>query len=273
MLSDDLIGQGNLAEALTELQNAIRKNPEQSKYRIFLFQLLAINGDWERALTQLNVLGEMDAGTLAMVQTYREAIKCEAFRKEVFLGNRTPLVFGEPQRWVALLLEAVKLSAQGKFIEADEMRAQAFEQAPTTKGAITSANAPAEPFEWIADADSRLGPVFEAIINGQYYWVPIDSISVLTVTPPEDLRDLVWLPVHFTWTNGGDTVGLIPTRYPGSEINEDNMVRLSRKTLWDEVAENQFFGVGQRLLTTDQNDYSFMDTREISLNPVEESSE
>ena len=44
-------------------------------------------GEWNRALTQLNVAGELDAGTLLMVQTYREALRCEVFRAEVFAGR------------------------------------------------------------------------------------------------------------------------------------------------------------------------------------------
>ena len=28
-------------------------------------------------------------------------------------------------------------------------------------------------FAWMADADMRLGPVLEAVINGRYYWVPL----------------------------------------------------------------------------------------------------
>ncbi len=72
------------------------------------------------------------------------------------------------------------------------------------------------PFEWIADADPRLGPVFEAVVDGAYHWVPMTRVSRLALEPPADLRDQVWMPAEFTWTNGGRTVGFIPTRYPGS---------------------------------------------------------
>jgi hypothetical protein len=32
----------------------------------------------------------------------------------------------------------------------------------------------------------------------------------------EDLRDVVWMPAHLQFENGGESVALIPTRYPGS---------------------------------------------------------
>ena len=80
----------------------------------------------------------------------------------------------------------------------------------------------------------------------------------------EDLRDLVWLPAQFTWVNGGDAYGLIPTRYPGSETAKDSSIQLARKTEWIELAEGIFQGSGQRMLTTDQNDYPLLDIRSVA---------
>ena len=95
---------------------------------------------------------------------------------------------------------------------AQELRDKAYEAAPAVSGKINDT-----PFEWIADADSRLGPMLEAVVNGKYYWVPLSAIHELLIEAPSDLRDLVWIPANFTWTNGGQVGWLIPTRYPGSE--------------------------------------------------------
>ena len=59
----------DLARALAELQNEVRREPAQPKHRIFLFQLLSVLGQWDRALTQLNVVRDLDPGALEMVQT------------------------------------------------------------------------------------------------------------------------------------------------------------------------------------------------------------
>ena len=69
-------------------------------------------------MTQLQVVGELDAKTLAMVQTYREALRCEALRADVFAGKRSPLFFGKPAEWMALLLSALKMSAENHHAEA-----------------------------------------------------------------------------------------------------------------------------------------------------------
>jgi type VI secretion system protein ImpE len=259
----ELLRRGDVDQALVELQNELRKDPSNFKGRVFLFQLLAVTGQWDRALTQLNVAGEMDAAALAMVQTYREALRCEAFRQQVFAGKRVPVVFGQPQAWVAHLVESFRLLAEGKVAESQPLRDKAYESAPARAGTITVGEREEERFEWIADADPRFGPVLEGIINGRYYWIPFESVRALHVDPPEDLRDVVWMPAHFEWTNGGETVALLPTRYAGSESSPDPQIRLGRKTDWSETGPNLFVGIGQRMLATDAGEYALMEIRKI----------
>jgi type VI secretion system protein ImpE len=223
--------------------------------------MLAVVGDWQKALDQLHVVGELDASATPMVQTYQETIACEALRKEIFAGKRSPLFLGEPDHWMALSLQSLGLVAAGKMEQADSIRAEAFDQAPATSGTIDG-----QPFEWIADADSRLGPVLEAIVNGRYYWVPFHRIQKIQVEAPTDLRDAVWLPVNFVWAGGGETVGFIPTRYDQSETSADDGVKLSRKTQWTEASPDTVIGHGQRMLVTDAGEFALMDVRQINFN-------
>jgi type VI secretion system protein ImpE len=276
MTAQELLREGQLDEALAALQQEIRQSPADAKLRVFLFQLLAVQGQWDRALTQLSVVGELDALALPMVQTYREAIRCEVLRSEVFAGKRTPLIFGEPPPWVALLLEALRLAAQGRHAEAGPLREQALDAAPALSGGVHLATRitdkladetdRSETFTWLADADSRLGPLLEAIVNGRYYWIPLDRVQRLDLEPPTDLRDVVWMPGHFQWTNGGEAVALLPTRYPGSAEHQDPQIRLARRTEWLEPAAGVYFGLGQRLLSSDAGEYALMDLRQLTLN-------
>jgi type VI secretion system protein ImpE len=261
---------GSLAETLAELQARVRNEPAEAKHRTFLFELLSVLGQWDRALTQLEVAGELSAATLGMVQVYRQALGCEVLRGEVFAGKRSPLVFGQPEQWVALLIEALRLTADGKHAQAGELRGAALEAAAATSGSLRPGAHDAAPqaFEWIADADPRLGPVLEAIVNGRYFWIPFCNIKAIQVEKPADLRDLVWMPAQFQWANGGEAVGLIPTRYAGSETSEDDGIRLARKTDWVEHATQAFAGLGQRMLATDAGEYALMDIRRIDLDAV-----
>jgi type VI secretion system protein ImpE len=251
----DLLREGRVDEALSGLQADIR-----ARLRVLLFQLLSVSGQWDRAANQLSVVAELDAKALPMVQTYRTALECEALRASVFAGERTPLVFGDPQDWIARLIEALRHTAQGRHAEAERLRAEALDQAPATAGDIDG-----QAFEWIADADSRLGPICEAVINGKYYWVPFTRLHVIAIEAPEDLRDFVWMPVRLTFANEGETVALIPSRYPGSERHAEGSIRLARKTEWSQASESTFIGAGQRMFATDAGEYPLLDVRRIQL--------
>jgi type VI secretion system protein ImpE len=260
--AEDSFRAGNLAACLQELQAEIRQNSADPKRRIFLAQLLMLLGQWDRAVTQLNVIGEMDSTALPMARAYRAAIECELLRAQVFAGKRSPLVFGDPQPWMALLLSALAADGQGEHGRAAAVRAQALEEAPATAGTLNG-----EAFEWIADADQRLGPVFEVLLNGAYYWVPVHRVSKISIEAPADARDLIWIPAQFTWTNEGEAMGFIPARHPGSEAAEDDLIRLARKTEWQEMAPDSFQGLGQRLISTDADEYGLLAVREIILSP------
>jgi type VI secretion system protein ImpE len=262
--AEDSLRKGDLVTALKQLQEQIRARPADAKLRIFLFQMLAAMGQWERGLDQLNMAAQLDPGALAMAQMYREALRCELLRAQVFAGKHSPMVLGEPERWLALLIESTRLAGRGQAAQAAVLRASAFDSAPTTAGSVDGVA-----FEWIADADTRLGPVVEAVLNGRYYWIPFSHIRRIEIEKPEDLRDLVWLPAHFEFANAGEVVGVIPTRYPGSEMSEDSAVCLARKTVWQELPGEEFHGLGQRLIATDQGEYPIMDVRSILLTPIE----
>ncbi|NNE52589.1 MAG: virulence protein SciE type [Sulfitobacter sp.] len=254
----DLLKAGDIAGALAELKDNVRARPDDAKLRIFLFQLLCVLGDWEKAVAQLKLCAQLDAAAIPMAQTYREAIICEVFREKVFSGEKEALIFGQPQDWVALLAQALKALANGRAAQAAELREEAFDKAPATPGEIDG-----EDFAWIADADMRLGPVLEIIINGKYFWMPFNALASLRIDAPADLRDTVWTAVNLTLHNGGELVGLIPTRYAGTAARGDDAMRLSRSTQWEDLGEGLFAGLGQRLLTTDQADIALMDARKL----------
>jgi type VI secretion system protein ImpE len=260
MTAEESLREGDLEQALAQLQDRVRKNPAAAKERIFLFQLLSLLGQWERAANQLTVVGELDAKAAPMVQTYRAALGCEALRARVFAGAKTPLVFGDPSEWVARMIEALRLAAEGRAGDAEQLRAEALEHAPAVQGEIDG-----EPFEWIADADSRLGPVCEAIINGKYYWIPFNRLQVIAIEPPEDLRDFVWMPARLTFANGGESVALVPTRYPGSEAHAEGAIRMARKTDWVQISQASYHGLGQRMFATDAGEYALMAVRRIQI--------
>ena len=258
----ELIAAGDPRGALELLQRQVREHAADAKSRVFLFQLLCVLGQWPRALTQLQVCGELDAAALPMVNAYREAVQAEAVREAVFTGKAQPLVLGPPQAWVALLVQALQADGDGDGATASRLRAEAFEAAPATPGSLN-----AEAFSWIADADSRLGPVLEVVVEGRYAWVPFAAIKKVAIDPPTDLRDLVWVSARLELMNGGERPVLLPARYPGigvsADAGADSALQLCRRTEWLEIGPDQYRGSGQRLLTTDGPEIGLLEVREI----------
>lgn len=263
MNAEELLQAGRLGEARAALEQTIRSNPEDAKLRVFLFQLLAVLGQWDRSLTQLRVAAQLDAINLWMAQVYGALLNCEMLRARVFAGEQTPLIFGQPAPWMGWLVQANILAAQGNYDAAAELRDKALEEAPAIGGTVNG-----EGFEWLADADSRLGPMLEAVVDGKYYWVPFGAIKAIEISDPKDLCDLAWVPAAFTWSNEGQAQGFIPTRYPGTEASEQDTLRLARRTEWIEKSAQTFFGLGQRMFATDAREYAMLEIRRIDLHHV-----
>jgi len=248
--------------ALAALTAAVKAAPANAKLRIFLAQLLCVLGQWERAHTQLNVVADMDPVAGPMREMVGHALRCEKLRAAVFEGRRSPMIFGEPEQWLATLIESMLRAGSGESELAASLAEGAFDSAPVSAGRLDGA-----PFEWIADADSRLGPVLEAMVNGRYYWIPFARLLRVDIEPPTDLRDMVWLPAQLQFANGGEVIAMLPTRYPGSERSDDEQILMARKTEWRPMddATERWIGLGQRVLITDTGEHDLLSIRSIEI--------
>src|SRR5262249_51098164 len=66
--------------------------------------------------------------------------------------------------------------------------------------------------------------------NGNYYWVPIETVELIEFHKPERARDLYWRPAHMVVKEGPDGVVYIPALYHGSHNAADETVKLGRST-------------------------------------------
>jgi type VI secretion system protein ImpE len=261
MTAEEFLKVGRLDEALNTIQDVVREDPANPRPRIFLFQLLGVVGEWRRAGTQLRVLSEMDPDSMVLARIFEPVLLCESVRADVFAGQLTPSILGQPPQWLSHLVQALEHFGKGNFKAGDELRHKAFETAPVSEGTING-----EPFDWIADSDERLGPVLEVILQGRYYWIPFCCIRQVIMEPATDLRDLVWAPARFVWANGEQASGHIPTRYSGTEHSVDGSLKLARKTEWLEQ-NGIHLGLGQRVFATDRNEYPLLEIRKIQFTP------
>ena len=161
-----------------------------------------------------------------MVQTYREALRCEVLRAEIFAGKRTPLVFGDPEPWLALLMQALKLTGAGND-EAARLAGAGLRGGP---GASAEHRRPALRVDRRRRRPSGAGARGDR--QRPLLLDPVRPHPRDSTRGPADLRDVVWTPAQFSWANEGKAVGLIPTRYAGAS-HEDDAIKLARKTEWD----------------------------------------
>lgn len=266
--AERLIRVSDPKAALVSLTAAVKAAPAKPQLRVFMAQLLCVLGQWERAHTQLNVVADLDASTGPMREMVGHALRCELLRAAVFAGRRSPMVFGQPDEWLAMLIESLLQSGQGDAEISAQLADRAFEAAPATQGRING-----QPFEWIGDADSRLGPVLEAMVNGKYYWIPFHRLSSVVIEESKDLRDRAWLPANISFANGGEAIAMIPTRYSGSESSEDGQILMAAKTEWVNMGFGRFAGLGQRVLVTDQGEHDLLSVRRIEMDVPSTSAE
>ena len=248
---------GGLAGELAAAMAAVRSSPQALELRMALFQLSCAVGNWERARAQLDTMAKLDAETVLFARTYGRLIDSEATRSRVFAGTEQPVAFGEPPAWLAMMARALRLDADGEAARAGELRERAREGAAARAGTVGN-----EPFAWLMDADPRLGPTLEVVVEGQYRWLPLDLLEELRAEPPKAMRDLVWRPVALRLAGGRELHAFVPVRYPGSELVDEDAVRLSKETRWtDEGGEQR--GLGQRVLATNAGDHAFLDVRRL----------
>lgn len=247
-----------IAMQIATAMDAVRGAPQSLGPRMALFQLAAVTGDWKRARTQLDTMAKLDAEAMMLAKLYGRLIDAEAVRANVFAGAERPVALGQPSAWLAMLAQALAHDGAGEGAAARELRRRALEEAPARPGELDG-----KPFAWVMDADHRLGPLLEVVVEGSYRWLPLTNLVELRAEPPKAMRDLVWQPVTLTLTSGSELAAFVPTRYPGSESSSDDAVRLARTTRWDDRGEGEQQGLGQRLLATDTDDYGLLDVRRL----------
>jgi type VI secretion system protein ImpE len=248
-----------IAVQIEQLQADIRNNPGKAEYRIHLAQLLMVNGQWQKALQQLQTAAQLDSKAAAMAQTYRALIQAEIAREQVFKGMTNPQHISNPDDWEILLAESLVARAHQQLDAAEKFLQQAFNDAPACEFTLDDTSV-----SWVADSDSRLGPVCETFINGKYYWIPFNKIQQISIEAPHDLRDLVWIPSTITLTDFSRHIGFLPSRYPFSYEQGKDQLSLSGLTEWAAIDEHNWAGLGQKVLITDKAEYPLLAVRNLT---------
>jgi len=106
-------GSTRLADLLAEGQSSVRSDPANAKRRVMLFQLMVLSGQWDRALTQLYVIKEMDRdaeGLATVTWAANELLdKLGLYTMEVYQRSRDQVIARQQEELLELSTPVVKL--------------------------------------------------------------------------------------------------------------------------------------------------------------------
>lgn len=224
----ELYATGRTDAAIDALGAELRSHPTDTQRRTFLFELLAMTGQYDRAEKQLDVLARAGGPTQAGTMLYRAAIAAERVREHMF--------------------------ATGDFPDAP---------APPPPGGTVDGRA----FGTIEDADPRLGARLEVIAGGRYLWIPFAYISAVRIEAPKQLRDVRWVSARVATNESVRDMELgevlLPMLTPAAWRHADEDVRLGRVTDWDEQPDGSFVPAGQKVVRIDGEYVPLLQIREL----------
>ncbi|MFB9241699.1 ImpE family protein [Massilia antarctica] len=254
----------SLDEEHAQLKELIRRKPDDAQLRAQLFQLLALRGDWPRAQAALTMTLELNPNAHSLAEAYLRPLACELARAQVFAGARRPEVCGADAA-VERLVDALHFDAAGSDAEAGAVRAAAMAELPARSGHLRlHASDTLIPFAWLADGDSRFGPVLELFAGERYLWLPLAQVRRIRLVPATNRCALVWSHGAIDLVSGKEIHAALPVRYPLPAALTEQKILSAAYTEWLALAgADQYLGIGQRMLVSDQGEYALLDIAEI----------
>jgi type VI secretion system protein ImpE len=237
-----LLEAGNLSGAIEAALKFVKANPTNPSARIFLFELSAFAGDWERAKRQLDVIGHQDTTAMIGSKILEQCVIAENKRSDFFSKGEKPEFLATPPDYIYGILAANNKVREGNLAEARELLDKVDEQRPALACKVNGADT-----EDFRDYNDLTSAVLEVIIKDSYVWVPLEQIEKITFTEPKSQRDYFWRQATMETDNGTNGEVFIPTLYNDSWRSADDLVRLGKVTDWREFGEDIYVGEGTKL--------------------------
>jgi type VI secretion system protein ImpE len=244
MTAFELYREGDLDAAIDAALRAVKAAPTDLDARLLLCDLLCFDRQLQRADRQLELLVQQDAALGPPLAAYRQLIRAEAARQDVFQSGRPPELLDDVTEVVALHLRAVLALREGASEEAGQLLRQAEAARPAVTGECDGAV-----FEDFRDLNDLTAPFLEVLTTtGKYYWIAWNRIERLEFKPPKYLRDVLWRQADMVVPGKPDALVYVPVLYAGTHASAERSVRLGRKTEWQERPGDLTEGLGQRTL-------------------------
>ena len=252
-----LFRAGKLAEAIAAATAAVKAAPADLGRRVLLAELLLFSGNLERADVILDAASQVDPSALLVVSEFRQLLRAETARRQLYRDGRVPEFLGEPEPTEQASLAALVALRAGDVAEARAKAEEAETLRPRAPG-VTGGVA----FDDFRDADDLHPGYIETLTStGKYYWIPLSRIESMVFHRPKRPRDLVWRRCSMSVSNGPDGDVYIPVTYFSETA--DDAHRLGRETSWSDEADGPVRGVGQRVFLIGEDALGIMDIESI----------
>lgn len=259
----ELFRAGQLPEALAAANAAVRAKPTDLGARILLAELLAFSGNAERADVILDAAADVDPGAAIAVAEFRQLLRAEVARRQLFRDGRVPEFIGEPTAAQRHALAALVATRAGDAAEAARLSAAAEAARPRSAGTHEG-----HAFDDLRDADDLIASSFEVLTTtGKYFWIPIERVASLSFHPAKRPRDLLWRRASMSVTDGPDGDVYIPATYAPPEGTTESSLLLGRSTDWAGPEEGPVRGIGQRTFLLGEEAATIMQLKELTFAP------
>ncbi|HYP63539.1 MAG TPA: tetratricopeptide repeat protein, partial [Acidocella sp.] len=109
----DLFKAGRLEEALAAANAAVKAAPTDLGRRVLLAELLLASGNLERADVILDAAGQLDPSAATVVAEFRQLLRAETARRQLYRDGRVPEFLGEPEPSLQASLAALVALREG----------------------------------------------------------------------------------------------------------------------------------------------------------------
>ncbi|WP_439579643.1 type VI secretion system accessory protein TagJ [Elioraea sp.] len=250
-----LFRAGRLDDAVAAANAAVRKAPSDPGPRMLLAELLLFQGNLDRADTLMDALTTMEPGLALQAAAFRQLVRAEQARRQIWSDGRVPEFLGEPSPHLKRMLAALVQLRSGDTAGAARALAEAEEARPPAAGSEG-----AVPFTDFRDADDLCSGFFEVLTTtGKCFWVPTERIAEVEFHVPERPRDLYWRRASMSVRDGPDGDVYIPAIYAADQASQPDPIRLGRATDWAGGDGAPMRGLGQRLFLVGEEGRSVME--------------
>ncbi len=223
-----LFNAGRLLDATAAANAAVKKAPTELGARLLLAELLVFGGNLERADVLLDACADLDPAAAVGVAEFRQLVRGEVARRQLFRDGRVPEFLGEPTPCQRAALAAIVALRDGNAAEAQRQAEAAEAGRVHPRGDHAGA-----PFDDFRDADDMLAGTVEVITTtGKYYWIPAERMRTIAFHAPKRPRDLYWRRATMDVQDGPEGEVYVPAIYAAGSDTLSEDLRMGRATEW-----------------------------------------